>query len=347
MSDLSNPPSAEAQTTTPNANGNAFVDSVKSNTASTMDTIINHPITQNAKDTLTNGPVADSVRNQTTKAGSDISGLAQTRTTPNQPAATGQPLTYYHSFFYNLLSWEHPRATAISFAVALFTIFASRYLPLVRWFFKATYLILGATATAEVAGKYIAGTGLASNFRPRRYYTIPRETLDATLDDVEQLINFVVIESQRILFAESVPKTVATFVAAFFGYWLVKWLPLWGLGLLSTVVAYLAPLVYIQNKEIIDEHLNKATNVVNNQAAQVRSLAGQHTSRATSTMKQYAGDYGAKAQEYIGTARQKMPSPTLNKAQPAKSVDASAFPTAPTQDPAGTTKTEPEAVPAS
>lgn len=119
------------------------------------------------------------------------------------------------------------------------------------------------------------------------------------------------------------------------------------MGLLSTSVAYLAPLVYISNKEIIDEHLNKATDIVNNQAAQVKSLAGQHTSRATSTVKQYAGDYGAKAQEYIGSARQRIPSPTLNKAQPAKSVNASDFPSAPTQEPAAGIKSEAEAVPAS
>jgi hypothetical protein len=50
---------------------------------------------------------------------------------------------------------------------------------------------------------------LLASFRPKRYYTIPRESLEAALEDVEQLINFFVIELQRILFAENVLVTFA------------------------------------------------------------------------------------------------------------------------------------------
>src|ERR1700733_11502480 len=53
------------------------------------------------------------------------------------------------------------------------------------------------------------GRGVASSFRPRRYYKIPKETLEASLDDLEQLINFFVIEFQRILFAENPIATIA------------------------------------------------------------------------------------------------------------------------------------------
>lgn len=67
----------------------------------------------------------------------------------------------YHSLLYRLLSvsyllvwsqsyisadmhqWEQPRATAVSFVSVIAFIFAARYLPLLRWFFKFTYLALG------------------------------------------------------------------------------------------------------------------------------------------------------------------------------------------------------------
>lgn len=68
---------------------------------------------------------------------------------------------------------------------------------------------IAVTAAAELVGKTIFSQGLASSFRPRRYYTIPRETLEASLEDVEQLINFFVIEFQRIVFAENVFNTTA------------------------------------------------------------------------------------------------------------------------------------------
>lgn len=71
---------------------------------SAANTIQNHPATQSVKDTLNNGPVADMAKDQHAKTTSEFSNLANSRTTPDQSAATGQPLTHYHSFFYNLLS---------------------------------------------------------------------------------------------------------------------------------------------------------------------------------------------------------------------------------------------------
>jgi hypothetical protein len=65
------------------------------------------------------------------------------------------------------------------------------------------------TAAAEVAGQLALGRGLTSQFRPRQYFTIPKASLERFLDDMEQFINFFVIESQRIVFAENVYATVA------------------------------------------------------------------------------------------------------------------------------------------
>jgi len=62
---------------------------------------------------------------------------------------------------------------------------------------------------AEVAGRLVTGFGLAASVRPRKYYKVPKETIESSLDDLEQLINFFVIEGQRVLFAESIPATVA------------------------------------------------------------------------------------------------------------------------------------------
>ena len=88
-------------------------------------------------------------------------------------------------------------------------IFAARYLNLIRYIFKTSYMVLGATATAEIAGQLTIGRGLTSQFRPRQYFTIPKASLERLMDDFEQLINFFVIEFQRILFAENVWATIA------------------------------------------------------------------------------------------------------------------------------------------
>lgn len=64
------------------------------------------------------------------------------------------------------------------------------------------------TATVEIAGHLILKRGIASGFRPRRYYTVPKEVIEGVLEDLEQLVDFFLIEFQRILFAENVLHTV-------------------------------------------------------------------------------------------------------------------------------------------
>ena len=105
-------------------------------------------------------------------------------------------------------------------------IFAVRYLNILRYIFKGLYVLLGCmwwrialhsiwgwhtlvTASAEIAGKAVFGNGFTSQMRPRKYFVIPKASLERLLDDVEQLINFFVIEFQRVVFAENVYVTTA------------------------------------------------------------------------------------------------------------------------------------------
>ena len=80
---------------------------------SAANTLQNHPATQSVKDTISNGPVADVAKDQHAKTTNEMSRLANSRTTPNQSTATGQPLTRYHSFFYNLLSVNRNFVTSV------------------------------------------------------------------------------------------------------------------------------------------------------------------------------------------------------------------------------------------
>ena len=170
-----------------------------------MDSVSNSQTVQS----IQQGPMADKARVESDKTRSEFSNLANARQTPSTQTSTGQDLTHYHSLFYNLLSWENPRATAISYASIVLAIFAFRYLPIARYALRLTWMVLGITAAAEIAGKLALGQGFASKMRPSKYYTMPRETLDSMMGDLEQLVNFFVIEFQRIVFAENVYATVA------------------------------------------------------------------------------------------------------------------------------------------
>lgn len=300
-----------ADTTSAPANGGSL-DSFKDNA-------------QAAYDQLSNGPVAQNVKEQGAKTSSEFSTLASSRQTPSQPAATGQPLTHYHSFFSELLSWNNPRASGIAYATVVALIFAARYLDIIRYGLKLSWMALGVTVLAEGAGKLVLGNGLATQLRPRRYYTIPRDTLDALIGDVHELVNFFVIEAQRILFAENVTASAAAALGAFLSYHLVKIVPYWGLALISTTIVFFTPLVYTTNQELIDHHVKQASDIVNSQTEQLRQVASKHTSQATQLTKQYMGDYSTKAQELI---RGRSTSPEATS-KPAPTVQESDFPSAP------------------
>lgn len=286
---------------------------VVNNASAAASAVANHPLTQS----VTNGPVAENVKDQHAKTQAEFSNLAASRTTPAAPAATGQQLTHYHSFFSSLLSWDNPRASGIAFLTVVTFIFAARYLDILRYAFKLTWMTLGVTVAAEGLGKALFSHGFVSQVRPKKYYTVSKETLNSLIGDVHELINFFVIESQRILFAENVLVSGAAFFGALISYFLIKFVPVWGLALISSSVLFLTPLIYKTNKELIDHYVAQAADVANQQSEQVKQLAGHHVARATETTKQYVGDYSHKAQEMISSARGRSVSPVAS-AKPAK-----------------------------
>ncbi|TLD24137.1 hypothetical protein PspLS_06846 [Pyricularia sp. CBS 133598] len=315
--------------TAPAANGGSNLDALKNSELTQMP-----QDAAAAYDSVANGPVAQNVKDQSAKTSAELNNLAASRQTPTQPAATGQPLTHYHSFFSELLSWNNPRASGIAYASIVTFIFAVRYLDVIRWSLKLSGYVLATTVAAEVVGKAILGTGFASQLRPRRYYTVSRETLESMTGDVHELLNFFCIESQRILFAENVSVSAVACVGALISYWLVKIVPYWGLALMTTTLAFVAPLIYKTNKEMIDEHLKQVSSIVESQTNQLKEVAGKHTAQATELTKQYMGDYTAKAQSLL---RGRSPE-TVSKTPAAPAAPAPAdelthdFPSAPTTD---------------
>jgi len=172
---------------------------------------------------------------------------------------------------------------------------------------------LGVTVLAEVAGKYVLSTGLTSQFRPKKYYTLSKDTLNSLVGDVHELINFFIIEVQRILFAENIIVSAAALIASFFGFLLIGLVPFWGLSLIATSVIFLSPLIYKTNKELIDSQLEHFANVANQQSEQVRKIASETATQASNSTKQAVNQYSAKAQEIIGSAKRSVSPATTTK----------------------------------
>lgn len=130
------------------------------------------------------------------------------------------------------------------------------------------------------------------------------------------------------------------FFAALNAYWLIKFLPFWGLSLITVTVAYFGPLTYMNHREVIDAHIEEAQSLVNSQANHLKDLVEERTSHATGLVKQYVDDYGNKAQEFLTPRRSaspemtKVPSPAIKKEPSAEpELKPSAFPQEPKNEP--------------
>jgi hypothetical protein len=116
---------------------------------------------------------------------------------------------------------------------------------------------------------------------------------------------------------------VQAFFASLISYFLIKFVPLWGLTLIATLVTYLSPLIYISNKEVIDAQLEKGRQIASQQATQIKGLANQHAGNAAKTVQGYTQQATAKAQDTINQYRGRSTSPEIKKED---------FPAAPKND---------------
>ncbi|KAI5310071.1 hypothetical protein KEM55_001823 [Ascosphaera atra] len=223
--------------------------------------------------------------------------------------------------------WENPRKTFTSYLTIFFVILAARFLPLLRWFFKIQYIVLGledpsldfveadvsipclVTVGFEIVGKLVFNKGLASSSRPRKYYTVPRETLDSLLEDAEQLFDFFLVEFQRIIFVENLFYTVAAFSTALTAYFLVLFLPLWGLAIIGTTCAYFTPLIYITNKDLIDAEIEDLNVLLNAQIQHLKETVSHRTTHAHDSLRKYVDDCQARVHDFVVAKTQ-----ALNKA---------------------------------
>lgn len=104
--------------------------------------------------------------------------------------------------------------------------------------------------------------------------------------------------------------------------------------LIATLITFLGPLIYIQNKEAIDAQLEKGYNIANQQAKQVKELANQHAGNAVKTVQGYTQQATAKAQETVNQYRGRSASPEVK-------VKGDAFPAAPKHEPLSTPLADP------
>lgn len=145
-------------------------------------------------------------------------------------ALPSSTVPFYRTVAFPLPNYRHGAAScanvllltkgdsAIAYVSVVTTIIAVRYLNLLSWTLGLSWMVLAITVAAEISGKLVLNNGLASQFRPREYFTISRDTFEAMVSDAHGLINFFLIEAQRIVFVENIGVSVAVSRAHIFHF---------------------------------------------------------------------------------------------------------------------------------
>jgi len=252
----------------------------------------------------------------------DFRGLHEGHNEELRPEA---PLTHFHSFFYDVVTWKYPRFSLLIFLSLLSTILAFRFINVMRYIFKAAYLLLGSVASLEYGGKVLGYKGIISQMRPRRYHTVPRESVESIFEEIHDFLNFVVVEFQRVVFVENIVTTFAAFLTSFFGYFLIKYLPFWSLAFLGTITVFTGPYIYINNQEQVDALINQYSEIANSKLHEARGVT-----------EQYAGEYANRARQTASQLTERVQNYTNRRASSDHArpiAHPRDFPNAPTHEP--------------
>ncbi|KAH6872077.1 Reticulon-domain-containing protein [Thelonectria olida] len=144
---------------------------------------------------------------------------------------------------YKYLSWEDPVRTLGSYLGLLSFLFGIHYLPLTQLALKSGAVTLGVISLTESAGRVFGPNTFFAHLRPKEYKKIPESTLNATLKDIHDLIQYAAVQVQRIILGQDLDQTFAAFLGFTALYWLIKVISPFGLAVLGLTSLYIAPLV--------------------------------------------------------------------------------------------------------
>lgn len=210
---------------------------------------------------------------------------------------------------YKYIDWSDPARTMGSYVGVVGFLCGAHYLPLTQTALKYGATVLGVTASVEYVHRTFTPNTILARLRPTRYKTIPEPVLNGTLKDVHDLVQYLVVEAQKVVFGENLGASFVGFLSMFTLYWLVKLVSPFALMLLSVTLVYLSPLIWSpQARQLAQDAQVRATEIA--QDAQVRATELGNTALESSQAlvndgKQKAAQLSNSAQETAINAKRR------------------------------------------
>ncbi|KAG7406457.1 hypothetical protein Forpe1208_v014166 [Fusarium oxysporum f. sp. rapae] len=175
---------------------------------------------------------------------------------------------------YKYISWEDPAQTVGSYFAALGFMLAVHHMHLTQLVLKTMAIGLGVMSMAEFAGRSFGPNNFVSRMRPRQYKKVPESTLNGTLKDIHDFIQYAVVQAQKVIFAEDLEKTFGAFVATGSLYFLIQFMTPFGIAILGLTTIYIIPLVTSpRGRGIARDGMARAQEISNAAVDQANSIA--------------------------------------------------------------------------
>ncbi|KAM5345944.1 hypothetical protein ACJ41O_011805 [Fusarium nematophilum] len=209
---------------------------------------------------------------------------------------------------YKYISWEDPIRTLGSYIGALSILFGAHCLPITQLALKAGAVTLGVMSVTEFASRSFGPDNFLSRLRPKEYRKVPESTLNATLKDVHDFVQYAVVHVQRIIFAQDLDRTFAAFLALTAWYWLIKFVSPFGLAVLGLTSIYVAPLITSpRGREVARDGTRRAEELTGAATEKGNVLVQDGKAKAadlSSKAKETAGDVGRQIEDLVQSEKQ-------------------------------------------
>ncbi|KAI0536916.1 Reticulon-domain-containing protein [Xylaria digitata] len=200
---------------------------------------------------------------------------------------------------YKYISWEDPIRTLASYFGLLALMCGIHYFHWTQWFLKLGAFGLGGVYLASLMSRSIASDFVA-RIRPE-YKQVPESTLNATLGDIHDLVQYLVVQIQKIMYGEDLGKTLGAFVGFTTLFWLIKIMSPFDLGILGLSSAYIAPLIVSPGGREIAQAAKVHAQELAHTTAESTKMALQDTKAKASDLsceaQHVAGEYTSKTQK--------------------------------------------------
>lgn len=197
-----------------------------------------------------------------------------------------------------ILTWQDPIKSGTVFGQLLAVLLVLRYGNLFRISLRLVYWTVGTIGAVEFVTRKFQGShkGLFSSYKPSRFIGVSQTSLEVHSRRLAQCFADSFADAKQIIDGEDLGLSLFVFIASFIGYILTGFLSISALLLMTLILAFSAPPVYLQFQTQIDELLASVQKELGDKYEQVHKkasdAAGPHIAKAKAHINSLAGNLG-------------------------------------------------------